>query len=740
MSFQRLFKNYSLLARLAFSALCVICVPLLVFAWVSLDQSSRRLTEQENVRHLQIAGQFSSYFQAQRTNMVAIAARMTYEDDISAPFLWADKYDEIEMIKTLRHYCNLSSISVNCYLYFRGSDFLIGSDCKYDRDIFFSDTLGFVRSERAREQLSFALDEADGPTTFTNSSAPDERSCMYVSVPFTLSRQNDSVVLFVVNRLSLNDSFLGELNSGVYELYVFDSDDRLLVSNAGTLYPYLDSPALAEFLASSGSSCRFALNDGERTLYKIHNSQLDMSFVTMPVSDAVSDALSSFYRLARLMILLLTLLMLFLLAAFVYINYKPVLETTRRIRSRYGGDYDMGGELDFIEYAFDQKFSENAAMLDQLAEQQLQLIDYTVKSILSGKTPTDDELLRCGLSPTQQNYLVLSVRTMTGEPPAGINDGLRLSLKALAAELCGAELCIIDSVEDCIVLLFSLDALDGELLSRVAAPVYDTLHAALDCPLILGAGTVESSRSRICTSYINSTIALEHVSRPGIFRFEDIVAFESKPEAYPAESALHFYQYIRQGDCASAMKEYDAVIEHVSGIRSTVFEHYVRYDVITSFLKTLNELSVPVSPDERSELLALGSYPELRENVAAITARACGEVIERRRSFNQTRMGRIVDYIGKNSSDPELGLPMIAAHFGMSMSSLSSGFNEAMGRGLREYIVERRLEHAKALLTESRFSIKEIAVRVGFRDVSYFIKLFKAATGCTPVIYRETSK
>lgn len=46
-----------------------------------------------------------------------------------------------------------------------------------------------------------------------------------------------------------------------------------------------------------------------------------------------------------------------------------------------------------------------------------------------------------------------------------------------------------------------------------------------------------------------------------------------------------------------------------------------------------------------------------------------------------------------------------------------------------------RLEHAKILLTENRYSVKEVAERVGYANEYYFIRAFKSITGKTPGRY-----
>ncbi len=58
------------------------------------------------------------------------------------------------------------------------------------------------------------------------------------------------------------------------------------------------------------------------------------------------------------------------------------------------------------------------------------------------------------------------------------------------------------------------------------------------------------------------------------------------------------------------------------------------------------------------------------------------------------------------------------------------------GKHLSEIIDERLVTEAKRLLLYSGLSVKEIAVRLGFEEHSYFSRVFKKLTGKTPLEYR----
>jgi AraC family transcriptional regulator len=56
------------------------------------------------------------------------------------------------------------------------------------------------------------------------------------------------------------------------------------------------------------------------------------------------------------------------------------------------------------------------------------------------------------------------------------------------------------------------------------------------------------------------------------------------------------------------------------------------------------------------------------------------------------------------------------------------------------YITLRRVERAKALLRETRRSLSEIALDVGFGNQSHFTQVFHSATGQTPSQFRKRAE
>ena len=82
----------------------------------------------------------------------------------------------------------------------------------------------------------------------------------------------------------------------------------------------------------------------------------------------------------------------------------------------------------------------------------------------------------------------------------------------------------------------------------------------------------------------------------------------------------------------------------------------------------------------------------------------------------------------------------IASLMGYSVSHFHRIFREATGYTPSEYVQERRIARAKALLEASDLTVTEIAASVGMRDVGYLSRLFRTHTGKTPTEYRASVK
>lgn len=114
------------------------------------------------------------------------------------------------------------------------------------------------------------------------------------------------------------------------------------------------------------------------------------------------------------------------------------------------------------------------------------------------------------------------------------------------------------------------------------------------------------------------------------------------------------------------------------------------------------------------------------------------EVVDRRSRERRDLARRAVDYMRDNVETPTT-VAEVAHELGLSLSYFSTLFAEQVGRSPRDYLIDLRLERARAYLEDEGRPVKDICMALGY-DVSYFIRLFKARVGCTPGQYARRGR
>lgn len=111
-----------------------------------------------------------------------------------------------------------------------------------------------------------------------------------------------------------------------------------------------------------------------------------------------------------------------------------------------------------------------------------------------------------------------------------------------------------------------------------------------------------------------------------------------------------------------------------------------------------------------------------------------------RRDVNHdARIIKVLDHIASNPSAnfTSAELANIAC---LSTEHFIRLFRKTVKYTPMQYVNNKRMERAQILLATSNTSVNQIASKLGFHDVSYFIKAFKKLTGMTPTQYKTELK
>jgi len=101
---------------------------------------------------------------------------------------------------------------------------------------------------------------------------------------------------------------------------------------------------------------------------------------------------------------------------------------------------------------------------------------------------------------------------------------------------------------------------------------------------------------------------------------------------------------------------------------------------------------------------------------------------------------RIIEYIGANYSDPCLSIDKISLNVNIASYKIPIAIKRNFNCTFPQYLNTIRLSEAKRLLSETDMMIIDIAMSVGYSNVSHFNHLFKKETNRSPGNYRKTNK
>jgi AraC family transcriptional regulator len=100
------------------------------------------------------------------------------------------------------------------------------------------------------------------------------------------------------------------------------------------------------------------------------------------------------------------------------------------------------------------------------------------------------------------------------------------------------------------------------------------------------------------------------------------------------------------------------------------------------------------------------------------------------------KLRQITDWMAEHVAE-EFSLDRLAAQAGLSRFHFQRLFKAATGVAPSRYHIDLRLNEARRLLRETKMSVIDVALEVGYANPSHFARLFRRETGLSPSDYRR---
>ena len=105
-----------------------------------------------------------------------------------------------------------------------------------------------------------------------------------------------------------------------------------------------------------------------------------------------------------------------------------------------------------------------------------------------------------------------------------------------------------------------------------------------------------------------------------------------------------------------------------------------------------------------------------------------------RQNYQEELFERILSYVETNICEP-LTIAEICQHFSLSRSSLQILFKNAVNQSPKKYISDMKLEKSCQMLRESKYTISEISLKLGYSSIHYFSNAFNKKYNMSPSEY-----
>lgn len=169
---------------------------------------------------------------------------------------------------------------------------------------------------------------------------------------------------------------------------------------------------------------------------------------------------------------------------------------------------------------------------------------------------------------------------------------------------------------------------------------------------------------------------------------------------------------------------------------SEVIQEFVLY-VSGFFIRLIHKQNWNVKEVMGSDYVFLNNLSHLSsiKQIEKWLGQACelyvNFLLEQKKTISHSAVKEILDLIEKEMHE-DITLQIVADKLYINSSYLSRLFKKETGKSFSSYVIERKMETAKKLLQKGH-KVYDAANMTGFKDPSYFTKVFRKYWGITPV-------
>lgn len=678
----RVFKRYVL------SYLSVVLAVCMALGLALVRVASGQLRQAETEVYQARLAQTADYIERQLSTMEDIRLDVKTRLPFQPFYLNRQKTNEFELLDAFSRYAGFSPWIEEYYLWYQDDGKVFGTRSTYSEHIFFQRVMKGMPAERMTE----ALPEAGKMLFQVPETRPDT---LMIALPFYFGTARiptgRCTLIFLVK--------LAQLRQTIWQMtgQPFDS---------GFALEYEGQTVLSTLTA-------------ERTLSGQGTKEKARVVIEEP-SIAGLERLGSFERLMIWIVVLAVLLGTAIAVYAAWRSYQPI----RKLYAKYGGSQKPSNELQTLEDLLSNSLKRNSfsqkqieEQMEQLDLQQSWLKQQLVMMLITGNdSPVVKELIQKMGFEMSHAHFALCFLYLQGDE--GDRTGLVRSIEDFSDEECTLYAAELQENREYIVLMnFQEEEQCRELL--------ELLSDSLESRNL----SVRVQWSRTC-SQLNeiASAAIETLNTPPVALAVDNAEAEEE-DALEQMAAL-----TESGSTSQALALLETMIAQTENrYPSYLMRIYMLNRLVQQMMTLASREGVTLPPKSP------GQDPDsVRETMEQLVRALCRKGAQRS-SAEKPEGGKTAAYVREHCLDGDISLSSTAEALGISTKQVSRLLRMEVDMTFKEYLLHLRMSAAQDFLREEGLSIAETAGRVGYFNISHFIKCFKAYTGMTPGEWKKLS-
>jgi AraC family transcriptional regulator len=209
----------------------------------------------------------------------------------------------------------------------------------------------------------------------------------------------------------------------------------------------------------------------------------------------------------------------------------------------------------------------------------------------------------------------------------------------------------------------------------------------------------------------------------------NVVDLQSDPVCWVGVGFDYVHYHVPKAGLDEIVRDHG--IEPVGSYKFTQGEHDVVLAQLTRYVLPL------IGSRDWTNSLALDQFSLILGAHVVKTYAGLPPLDVRKRGGLAPWQGRRVTEMMRETLEGNIRLSNMARECGLSVSHFARAFRKSFGKSPYRWLLERRIDHAKALLMTSDLPIADIAIRSGFSDQAAFTRAFGRIVGDSPGRWRR---